>query len=389
MMPSWLVTTLPIAMLFAFRMLGLFMLVPIFTVYANHLNGATPQLLGLALGGYGLTQGILQIPFGLLSDRFGRKPLITIGLILFAIGSLLGAFTQHIYGMILARILQGSGAVGSVLIALLADTTPAHDRTKAMAVIGGVIALSFSLAFILSPILAKWMGLSGIFYLTAALATLGLLMLYAFIPHSTHDQHSTINGTQLKQIFYNSTLLRLDAGIFFQHAILVSTFFVLPMLIQHHIQWGHLTQAWHLYLPILFGSFLIMAPLLVIAEKTEKVKFLLLGSIILIGLCQWGLSKFGGHFYSLALLLMLYFVAFNCLEANLPSLISKCAPEKLKGGAMGVYSSSQFLGIFVGGCSAGFIYHRWGAQGVFIINGIAAVFWGVLMWPLNIKPLKR
>ena len=215
MIPRWLISTFPIAALFAFRMLGLFMLIPIFTLYASDLTDATPRLLGVALGAYGLTQGLLQIPFGILSDRYGRKPLITLGLILFTLGSLLGAVTHTIFGMILARILQGAGAIGSVLIALLADITSAHDRTKAMAIIGVSIALSFSLAFIVGPILAKYTGLTGIFYVTATLALLGLVILYTLIPTPPTEGHSTINVQQLKQVFYNPNLLKLDASIFF------------------------------------------------------------------------------------------------------------------------------------------------------------------------------
>lgn len=384
MIPSWLMSTFPIAALFAFRMLGLSMLIPIFTLYASDLAGATPRLLGVALGAYGLTQGLLQIPFGILSDRYGRKPLITLGLILFALGSLLGAVTHTISGMILARILQGSGAIGSVLIALLADITSTHDRTKAMAIIGISIALSFSVAFIVGPIIAKHTGLTGIFYVTAALALLGLVMLYTLIPTPTSETHSTINMQQLKQVFCNRNLLKLDASIFFQHLILIATFFALPMILQHHLQQGHLSQTWQFYVPILILSFLAMAPLLLLAEKLGRVRALFLGSIVTIMCIQFGLAWQLDSYTELYGLVFVFFVAFNCLEANLPSLISKHTPSNIRGGAMGVYSSSQFLGIFVGGTLSGLVYSTAGAKGIFIMNGCVALVWFTLVYNLRL-----
>ncbi len=377
-------STFPIAALFAFRMLGLSMLIPIFTLYASDLAGATPRLLGVALGAYGLTQGLLQIPFGILSDRYGRKPLITLGLILFALGSLLGAVTHTISGMILARILQGSGAIGSVLIALLADITSTHDRTKAMAIIGISIALSFSVAFIVGPIIAKHTGLTGIFYVTAALALLGLVMLYTLIPTPTSETHSTINMQQLKQVFCNRNLLKLDASIFFQHLILIATFFALPMILQHHLQQGHLSQTWQFYVPILILSFLAMAPLLLLAEKLGRVRALFLGSIVTIMCIQFGLAWQLDSYTELYGLVFVFFVAFNCLEANLPSLISKHTPSNIRGGAMGVYSSSQFLGIFVGGTLSGLVYSTAGAKGIFIMNGCVALVWFTLVYNLRL-----
>ena len=228
---SWLNSVIPIAALFSFRMLGLFMLIPVFTVYANHLTAATPMLMGIALGSYGLSQGLLQIPFGMLSDRFGRKPIITIGLLLFACGSLLGAFSTSIYSMIIARTLQGTGAIGSVLIALLADLTPDEQRTKAMAVIGVSIGLSFSLAMVLSPAITHYFGLSGIFYLTSFLALLGLVLLHAVIPTPKKEPFhidSEANPALFKEVLYNRHLQRLNLGIFCQHFILTATFFPSP-----------------------------------------------------------------------------------------------------------------------------------------------------------------
>lgn len=375
MKDPWLAPALQIAAIFAFRMLGLFMLIPVFTLYANQLQGATPLLLGLALGSYGLTQGLLQIPFGMLSDRFGRKPLITIGLLLFASGSILGAHAHSIVGMILARTLQGAGAIGSVLIALLADITPEHQRTKAMAVIGATIGLAFSIAFILSPSLTAVTGLAGIFYLTAGLAMIGLGILY-YIPNAKQPIVKPISTLhQLKNVFFDADLLRLDAGIFFQHFILVASFYVLPMTLQQHVKAGHLTQTWHFYLWVITGSFLTMIPIMLYSEKRQKVKASFLIAIATIALSQYALLVRTDSLLWFGIIVFLYFVAFNFLEANLPSLISKQANPQTKGSALGVYSSSQFLGIFVGGCLAGLIYGHTGAAGVFTLNGLIALLW--------------
>lgn len=375
MKDPWLGPTLQIAAIFAFRMLGLFMLIPVFTLYANQLQGATPLLLGLALGSYGLTQGVLQIPFGMLSDRFGRKPIITFGLLLFACGSIIGAQTHSILGMIIARTLQGAGAIGSVLIALLADITAEHQRTKAMAVIGATIGLAFSIAFIISPSLAAASGLAGIFYLTAGLAVIGLGMLYT-IPNAKQPiGNPTSTLQQLKHVFFEPNLLRLDAGIFFQHFILVASFYVLPMMLQHHVQTGHLTQTWHFYIWVIAGSFLAMIPMLLYSEKHHKIKASFLIAIAAIAISQFALLMVGDSLLCLSLVVFLYFVAFNFLEANLPSLVSKQANPQTKGSALGVYSSSQFLGIFVGGCLAGLVYSHLGATGVFSLNGGIAVVW--------------
>lgn len=363
------------------------MLIPVFTVYANHLHGATPMLLGIALGAYGLTQGLLQLPFGILSDRYGRKPLIAIGLVLFAVGSLLGAWAHTISAMILARTLQGAGAIGSVLIALLADITAETYRTRAMAIIGATIGISFSLALVLSPTITEFAGLSGIFYLTAGLAVIGLLVLYRMpTPSRTAPGgNDTINIHQLKQVFLNRDLLRLDAGIFFQHLILISTFYALPILLQEHIHAQQLTQSWQFYLPVMLISFLLMVPIMLWVEKTHKTKALFIGSVGTILVAQFGLAWFSASFPILCGLVFVYFVAFNLLEANLPSLISKQVNPNAKGCAMGVYSSSQFLGIFVGGSLAGVVYQYTGAYGIFILNTCITMLWFVTTLSLNIN----
>lgn len=374
----WLNSVFPIAALFSFRMLGLFMLIPVFTVYANHLTAATPMLIGIALGSYGLSQGLLQIPFGMLSDRFGRKPILTVGLILFACGSVVGAFTTSIYGMILARTIQGMGAIGSVLIALLADLTPDEQRTKAMAVVGVTIGLSFSLAMVISPTLSHYYGLAGIFYFTTFLATAGLILLHVVIPTPKKEPFhidSEANPKLFKKVIKNQHLQRLNVGIFCQHYILTATFFTIPILLQQQMEQGALSQQWHFYLPLIILSFIAMLPFLTLAEKKQHLKLVFVGSVIITCLCQFLLIFTYQHWLAICTFMFIYFVGFNILEASLPSLISRQAGAECKGTAMGIYSSSQFLGIFAGGALAGVVYQFWGSQGIFAVNSIIALVW--------------
>lgn len=347
---SWNKTVFPIAAIFSFRLLGLFLLIPVFTLYASHLRGATPTLIGLALGSYGLAQGLLQIPFGMLSDKIGRKPMIAIGLLLFAGGSLLGAITNSIGGMVAARILQGAGAIGSVLIALLADLTLDEQRTKAMAVIGITIGTSFSLAMIISPALTHYYGLSGVFYLTAVLAVLGIMILYLIIPNPSKEQFhadSEPNLSLIKPVVTDQHLQRLNFGIFCQHFILTATFFAIPMLLKYQIENGQLHQQWHFYLPLMVFSFVLMVPFIIISERKKRLKTVFIVSVLLTTLSQGLLVLTSKNWYWLCVLMFLYFISFNVLEATLPSLVSKQANPGSKGTAMGIYSTSQFLGIFL------------------------------------------
>ncbi len=375
---SWSKTVVPIAALFSFRMLGLFLLIPIFTVYAQALNGATPLLIGVALGAYGLSQGLLQMPFGFLSDKYGRKPIIAIGLLLFAAGSLLGALSHSIYVMIIARTLQGTGAIGSVLIALLADLTLEKDRTKGMAVIGLSIGLSFSLSMVMSPIIAHHFGLAGVFYLTTLLALLGLGLLYWIIPtpniESFHED-SEPNRAFFKIVLRNFNLLRLDAGIFCQHFILTSTFFVMPLILKQHVAQNNVQQSWHFYFFIMILAFLAMIPFILLGEKKNKMKELFVGAVFLTTITQGLLAVTYNQWQLLCVLVFLYFTVFNILEALLPSLISKQAPAHCKGTAMGIYSTAQFLGIFAGGVAAGLLYTHFNTQGIFIANALLGTIW--------------
>lgn len=375
----WSKTVFPIAAIFSFRMLGLFLLIPVFTLYAAELEGATPMLIGIALGGYGLTQGLLQIPFGMMSDKLGRKPILTLGLLLFAFGSLIGALSDSIYGIILARALQGSGAIGSVLIALLADLTPDEQRTRAMAVIGMTIGTSFSLAMVISPALSARYGLAGIFYLTAGLALAGILLLNLIIPTPAKEQfhpESEASPLLFKSVLTNFHLLRLNLGIFCQHFILTSTFFVIPIILRHQFAGELANQQWRFYLPLMVLAFLVMVPFIIFAEKKKKMRPVFLFAVLITAIAQTLLAFNDiNNWFGLFFCMWLYFVAFNILEASLPSLVSKQANPNNKGTAMGVYSTCQFLGIFAGGLAAGLAYQLIGSQGIFITNAIIGSIW--------------
>lgn len=380
---SWSKTVFPIAAIFSFRMLGLFLLIPVFTIYTQNLQGATPALIGIALGIYGLSQGLLQIPFGMCSDRWGRKPVLTLGLLVFALGSLLGAFADSIYLMILARALQGTGAVGSVLIALLADLTPDTQRTKAMAVLGMTIGTSFSAAMVMGPAIAHHFGLSGIFYLTCGLALTGLLLLHLVIPTPLKEHFhsdSEANPSLFKSVFFNKTLQKLNLGIFCQHFILTATFYALPLILNLQMKQGHLGQQWHFYLPLILASFILMLPFIILAEKKNQMNNVFLSSVLTTAAAQ-GLLSFVHHsWFFLCLMMFCYFIAFNILEASLPSLVSKRAHPNNKGTAMGIYSTSQFLGIFAGGVTAGIVYSLGGSSGIFLTNALISMLWFVIAY---------
>jgi MFS family permease len=369
MQSSWLKRSLPIAAIFAFRMLGLFMLIPIFSIYGQNLSGATPILIGIAIGAYGFSQGIMQMPFGIMSDYYGRKRLIVIGLLLFALGSILGAYTDSIYGMIFARIIQGMGAVGSVLIALIADNIEDTNRPKAMAIIGMSIGLSFALAMIISPVIAEHFGLRGIFGLTTILALCGLILLN-FIPTLTQEKPSKFEVKMLKQAFLPKELQRCHLGIWGQHFILTSSFFAIPLILK-----SAQIQMSYFYLSLMLLSFVLMMPLIAYAERHQKREQLFKYCIYALFIAELLMLFIPHTIIALWPVLFIYFMGFNLLEALFPSMIAKAVNPKLKGTATGIYSSMQFLGIFCGGSSAGMMYHYCGISGIFGLNAILCLLY--------------
>lgn len=370
-------SVLALAAIFSLRMLGLFIILPIFSLYTDQLTGATPSLIGIALGIYGLTQALCQIPLGMLSDKWGRKPIIATGLTIFVLGSIIAALSTSIYGIILGRALQGAGAVGSTVIALVADLTTPANRTKAMAVIGMSIGTSFAVAIVLAPILNRWGGLSGIFWMTALLGMACIALIVFLVPRppqlSFHADAET-SAHLLKSTLFNAKLSRLNLGIFVLHALLTATFIAIPVLLT---QLGSFTtdHAWIVYLPGLAFAFIVIMPCIMVAEKFQRMKLFFRFAIVLLGIAQLLLGKFHTSTIQLVVILGLFFTAFTFLEASLPSLISKMAPIESKGTAMGIYSTAQFLGIFVGGSIGGLIYDYFHLGGVICFNLILIVIW--------------
>jgi MFS family permease len=373
-----------LAGIFSLRMLGLFLILPVFALYAEGLPGVTPMLVGLAIGVYGLTQALLQIPFGMLSDRFGRKPLIVIGLLVFALGSAVAASAHDIYGIILGRALQGSGAIAAVVMALAADLSREQRRLRMMAIIGMSIGAAFAVSLILGPLLNRWIGVPGIFWLTALLALVGVALTLFVVPNPRKSQFhrdAEVEPAQFGRVLQDRELLRLDFGIFTLHMTLTALFLAYPLALRdqglasdHH---------WQVYLPVMLVSLFAMVPFVILAESRHKMKPVFLGGIAALGLAGLGFYHFYTSMLGLIVALWLFFVAFNLLEATLPSLVAKIAPSERKGTAMGVYSTSQFLGAFTGGLLGGWMHTHYGNQGVFLLGVGVALIWLLVAWGMT------
>lgn len=382
-MPSEVRTVVSLALLYAFRMLGLFMVLPVLMLYGDEYIGATPALLGLALGVYGLTQALFQIPLGLMSDIIGRKTIILFGLAVFAVGSVVAANASTIEGLILGRALQGAGAIASAIMAMVADLTAEQNRTKAMAAIGASIGLSFSVAMVLGPIIAASWGVSGLFILSAILSGIGALIVIFIVPTppqtSSHRDTGAIPKLMLETL-KNAELLRLNWGIFCLHAVLMAAFVVVPTQLESVVGLAK-NEHWKIYFPVLFFAFVCMLPFIIIAEKKRRMKQVFVASILLLSVTLLLLAiSTGNGIFSLSLLtlvlfLFLFFVAFNLLEATLPSLVSKISPAGGKGTAMGLYSTSQFLGAFTGGAAGGTLFQLYGPSAVLAFSAALASAW--------------
>jgi MFS family permease len=366
-----------LAAVFSVRLLGLFMIYPVFAAYAHGLTGASPYLVGEALGIYGLTQGLLQIPFGLLSDRVGRKVMIVIGLLLFAGGSAVAALSTSIGGVIFGRALQGAGAVGSVILALVADLTTEENRTKALAMVGITIGASFMVALVAGPILAALIGVPGIFWLMVGLALVGIAITEFMVPrprvvrvHRDAEPVPAMIGSVLR----NAELLRLNFGIFALHAMLTASFLVVPALLRGTLGLSNHND-WMVYLPVLLVSVVVMVPAIIVAEKYRRMKGVFVAAVATLVVSQIMLYLGAGNLYVLLAALTVFFSGFNVMEASLPSLITKTAPPDAKGTAMGLYSSLQFLGIFAGGVIGGWANQHGGTAAVFALTAAIALAW--------------
>ncbi|BBO99896.1 MFS transporter [Sulfuriferula nivalis] len=367
-----------LASIFGLRMLGMFLILPVFALYAEHLPGGSDHtMVGLALGAYGLTQAMLQLPFGMASDHFGRKRVIYIGLILFAIGSFVAANATTIETIIIGRIIQGAGAISAAVTALLADSTREEHRTHAMAMIGGTIGVTFAVSLVLGPALYQYIGMHGIFLLTAVLSLTAIAVVKWYIPDPAHSQFhldAEASPGKLREVLRNTQLLRLNFGIFALHAAQMAMFVVIPFALRST---GNLdiNHHWEVYLPVVLVAFIVMVPAIIYGEKKAKLKQVFVAAVALMLMAQLGMAASMQHFWGIVGALLAYFIAFNVLEATLPSLISKIAPVGSKGTAIGVYNTSQSIGLFVGGVVGGWLSQHYGYAAVFMFSAGLMVLW--------------
>jgi len=375
---------LKLSLIMSVRMLGLFMLFPVMSVYASDYENSTPFLIGMAIGVYGLTQALLQIPFGYLSDRFGRKPILIIGLLIFLLGSIVAANASNIIFIVIGRALQGGGAISAVLMAFLADSVSEDNRAKANAFVGFQIGVAFMLSLIIGPIITSRVGLSGLFWV------IGLLSIIAILIVLSLQQSKPVNYYRLSFGAFRETLSRelitLDFSVFSLHLILASGFIVMPLLIMDN-QIVSMIDNWQLYLPAVLLSFVGMIPLIIISEKFKKTKYILLLCIFLLIVSQIIFFTSNLNFAVFLLTLTIFFVAFNTVEAILPSLLSRTVSTSKRGLAMGIFSTSQFLGTFIGGAIGGLIYDIFDLNSVFLFTIFVAIIWWVMVLfsPLKTK----
>ena len=378
-----------LASIFALRMLGLFLILPVFAIYGRELpGGQEAYLIGLAISIYGLTQAMFQIPFGAASDRFGRKPVIVAGLIVFAAGSVIAALSTNIAGVIAGRAIQGAGAISAAVSAFIADSTRDEVRTKAMAMVGGSIGLTFAFSLIAAPPLTAWIGLSGLFWLTAVLACLGIVVVLWGVPPAPvrEEQPEPIRHGD---VLFNPQLLRLNIGVFVLHVCQTALFVVVPTLL---VDRGALPAPshWQVYLPVIVVSFVLMVPPMIMAERRGKLREVFLGAIALLMVAMLAAPALTHTALAgLVTFLMLFFIAFNLLEAMQPSLVSRLAPAHVKGFAMGVYNTTQAFGLFLGGIVGGALAKRFGDNMVFYVCAALAAIWFVAAFSMQPPPARK
>lgn len=377
---------LSLAAIFALRMLGLFLILPVFAVHAHGMPGGdNTALVGMAIGAYGLTQAFLQIPFGAASDRFGRKPVIVVGLLLFVIGSVVAAMAQDVQTVVIGRVLQGAGAISAAVTALAADLTRDQHRTKVMAMIGSSIGLVFAVSMVAAPLLYAVIGMSGLFWLTAALAVAAIFTILFIVPAAPPVPRAV---GRFSEVLANGQLMRLNFGVFALHLMQTAMWVLVPAgLVAAGLP---IAEHWKVYLPAVLLSFVVMVPAIIVAEKRGKMKPIFNAAIGLLLLVQLGLYVEGSAgLWPLAILLTLFFVAFNVLEATQPSWISKIAPAHAKGTALGVYNTLQSVGLFLGGALGGWLAQHVGPGAVSLLGCGLAVAWLILASGMAPPPARR
>ena len=370
--------SIALASIYGLRMLGMFLILPIFAIYAETLEGGSNHtLIGLALGAYGFMQVIFQLPFGMASDRFGRKKLIYVGLILFAIGGICAATATDIYMVIVGRAIQGAGAISAVVTALVADSTREEHRTQAMAMIGATIGMTFAVSLVLGPVLNQWIGVSGMFWLMAVLSVVAIAVVKFGVPTPINaHMHSDAQAVpaRMREVLRDTQLLRLNFGTFCLHGAQMAMFMVVPFAIKHSTGLSE-NAHWKIYLPVLVLSFILMVPAIIYAEKKARLKPVFVSAVTLMLLTQVAFMFSLNSLAGIVATLFSYFVAFNILEASLPSLISKMAPVAAKGTAMGVHNTAQSFGMFLGAALGGWLSHTYGGSAVFVFCAVLMLIW--------------
>ncbi|HEX4884102.1 MAG TPA: MFS transporter [Casimicrobiaceae bacterium] len=382
--------TTGLAGIYGLRMLGMFIILPVFALYAETLpGGANQTMVGIALGAYGLTQAVLQVPFGWASDRYGRKRTIVFGLVLFALGSFVAAWAPDIYWTIAGRTLQGAGAISAAVIALTADLTRDSVRTKAMAVIGMTIGGTFALSLVAGPLLKPLIGVPGIFAMTGVLALAAIGALRWAVPAAPPAHHPADESGfgAFRRVLHDGQLARLNYGIFALHALLMALFVQVPFELREAGLPGE--AHWKVYLPVLVASVALMMPALRFADRPARSKLVFNAAVAVLAVAQLVLALAGARLWPLVTGLAVFFTAFNLLEATLPSLVSKYAPPALKGTAVGVYSSVQFLGTFVGAAAGGWLAEHHGAVAVFGFGIVLTLVWLALSATMAPPPALR
>jgi len=388
MTPLELRSSIGLSGIFGLRLLGMFVILPVFAIYAERLPGGDNlTLVGLAIGAYGLTQALLQIPFGWWSDRYGRKPVVYIGLVIFAIGSFVAALAPNIYMVIIGRMLQGAGAISAAVIAMTADLTREDQRAKAMAMIGSTIGVAFALSLVASPWLDRMIGVPGIFAMTGLLALGAMVVMWRVIPDV--PQNPPAPGRALKDFWHVLTdpqLARLNWGIFALHAVLMALFIVVPFgLRDAGLPVG---SHWQVYLPVMLGSFVLMMPAVLQAGNPVLLRRWFIASIAVLLAAHLALPWLDGSVWLLSLFLLAFFAPFNALEAMLPTLTTRLAPAHAKGTAIGLYSTIQFFGTFLGASVGGVLYKNWGSIAVFAFDGVLLAIWLILALGMRVPPVK-
>lgn len=388
MTPSERRASFSLAGLFMCRMLGLFLLLPVFAVAAQGLPGGNdPARVGLALGMYGLTQAFMQIPFGIASDKWGRRPVVVFGLLLFVLGSIVCALSDDLFWITLGRAIQGSGAISAAVTAWLADATRDHVRTKAMAMIGVSIGITFAISLVLAPLLVGWGGLPGLFWTIAALGVAALAVAAWIVPAAPPTPPST-GKIPFRTVLLNPDLLRLNLGVFTLHLIQVALFVVVPATL---VRIGGLEAStlWRVYLPVIVVSFLVMVPIIGVTERFSTHRQTMRGAVGALLLVCIGLVWAQAHYVALVIALTAFFSVFNVLEAMQPSLVSRVAPPTVKGLALGFYNTSQAAGLFAGGALGGYLSLHASSSAVYVLAAVLAVIWLIATWRLTPLPPRR